>query len=34
MKQNLAPTIEEQMGNHQQRNNISKVKEKIESAYY
>jgi hypothetical protein len=33
-KQNLAPTTEEQMGNHQQRNDISKVKEKIESAYY
>jgi hypothetical protein len=33
-KQNFAPTTEEQMENHQQRNDISKVKEKIESAYY
>jgi len=33
-KQNLTPTTEEQMENHQQRNGISKAKEKIESAYY
>jgi len=33
-KQNLAPTTEEQIENHQQRNDINKVKEKTESAYY
>jgi len=33
-KQNLAPTTKEEMENHQQRNNISKLKENIESAYY
>jgi len=32
-KQNLAPTIEEEMENHQQRDDISKFKEKPGSAY-
>jgi hypothetical protein len=33
-KQNSAPTTEEEMENHQQRNDINKLKEKIESTYY
>jgi hypothetical protein len=32
-KQNSAPTAEEEMVYHQQRNDISELKEKIESAY-
>jgi len=32
-KQNSAPTAEEEMEYHQQRNDISELKEKIESAY-
>ena len=32
-KQNLAPTVEE-MENHEQRYNISKLQEKIKSVYY
>lgn len=33
-KQNLAPKTGEDIENHQQRNNISKLQEKIESACY
>lgn len=33
-KWNLAPTTEEEMENHPQRNDISELKEKIETAYY
>jgi hypothetical protein len=32
-KQNSAPTAEEEMEYHQQRNDISELKEKIESVY-
>ena len=32
-KQNLVPTTEEEMENHQQGDDISKFKEKTESAY-
>ena len=34
LKQNSAPTTEEEMEHHQQRSGISKLKEKIESLYY
>jgi hypothetical protein len=33
-KQNSAPTTEGEMENHEEGNNINKLKDKIESAYY